>query len=278
MKTWFITGSSSGIGRYLTEQLLARGDRVAATLRRPDRLADLAARYPDTLWTAALDVTDTTKIRSVVRQAFDALGQIDVVVSNAGYGVFGAAEEVTDAQIRGQIDTNVIGSIQLIRAVLPYLRAQGHGRIMQVSSEGGQIAYPNFSLYHASKWAIEGFVEAVTTEVAPFGIECTLVEPGPAGTNFGANLIRPETMTEYEHTPAGEMRRAVDSGKFVLPGDPAKMATAMIASSEQRPAPRRLLLGADAFDRVRRALTDRIAALDKQREVAMSTELDGLEP
>ena len=274
MTTWFITGTSSGIGRHLTEQLLARGDRVAATLRRADRLSELAARYPETLWPAELDVTDTAAIREVVGRAFGQLGLIDVVVSNAGYGVFGAGEEVTDDQIGRQIDTNIIGSIQLIRAVLPYLRAQGGGRVIQVSSEGGQIAYPNFSLYHTSKWAIEGFVESVAKEVAPFGIEFTLVEPGPTRTNFGASLDQPEPMPAYEKTPAGDIRRALTRGEFAAYGDPVKMARAIIESAAQQPAPLRLLLGKDAFDRVRGALTDRIAALDAQRDVALSTEID----
>lgn len=183
---WFITGASSGFGRVLTEKLLARGDRVAATVRRPDALDDLRAEYGERLWTATLDLTEMAAVRQTVDRAFSELGRIDVVVSNAGYGLFGAAEEVTDEQVRHQIDTNLVGSIALIRAALPHLRAQGGGRILQVSSEGGQVTYPAFSLYHATKWGIEGFVDAVAKEVAPFGIAFTLVEPGPAGTNFGA--------------------------------------------------------------------------------------------
>jgi NADP-dependent 3-hydroxy acid dehydrogenase YdfG len=150
-KSWFITGTSSGFGRMLTEKLLARGDRVAATLRKLNALDDLKAHYGDNLWVASLDVTNTEAVRRVVDRAFSDMGRIDVVVNNAGYGLFGAAEEVSDDQIRHQIDTNLIGSIQVIRAALPHLRAQGSGRVLQVSSEGGQIAYPNFSLYHATK-------------------------------------------------------------------------------------------------------------------------------
>lgn len=161
MTTWFITGTSSGFGRILSERLLARGDRVAATLRKPEALDDLKARYGEHLWVAPLDVTDTAAIRNVVDQAFSDLGRIDVIVNNAGYALFGAAEEVTDEQIRRQLETNLVGSIQVVRAALPHLRAQGGGRILQMSSEGGQISYPNFSLYHASKWGVEGFIEAV---------------------------------------------------------------------------------------------------------------------
>ncbi|WP_284946201.1 SDR family oxidoreductase [Acidisoma cladoniae] len=273
-KTWFITGTSSGLGRGLVETLLARGDRVAATLRTVSALDDLKAQYADRLWLAALDVTDTAKVRAVVDRAFAELGRIDVVVNNAGYGLFGAGEEVTDDQIRQQIDTNVIGSIQVIRAALPHLRAQGGGRIMQVSSEGGQIAYPNFSLYHTSKWAIEGFVEAVSQEVASFGVAFTIVEPGPTRTNFRAGLVSPPPMAVYDDTPAGAVRRAVKTGTFVLKGDAMKMAQAMIDSAESEPAPLRLLLGADAYVRVRAALMGRVAALDAQKEIAFSTEVD----
>ncbi|MFS2156774.1 SDR family oxidoreductase [Pseudomonas sp. Pseusp122] len=272
--TWLITGSSSGIGLALVEQLLERGDRVAATLRKPQVLSDLQTRYGERLWTAALDVTDTAAIRRVIDRAFNELGRIDVVVSNAGYALFGAAEEVSDEQIDLQLQTNLLGSIQVIRACLPFLRKQGGGRILQVSSEGGQLAYPNFSLYHASKWAIEGFVESVALEVAPFGIQITLVEPGPTRTNFGAALVSPPVMPEYEHTPAGDVRRAIASGAFPLTGDPQKMARAMLDIAKAHAAPRRLLLGSDAYERVHAALSKRLAELEHYKEQAMSTEID----
>ena len=271
-KTWFITGTSSGIGRALTEKLLARGDGVAATLRKADALDHLKARYGDRLWAAAMDVTDTEAVRAVVNKAFAELGRIDVVVNNAGYGLFGAAEEVSDDQIRHQIDTNIIGSIQVIRAALPHLREQGGGRVLQVSSEGGQVAYPNFSLYHTTKWAIEGFVEAVTQETAPFDIAFTIIEPGPTKTNFRSGLVSPPPMAVYENTPAGDMRRSVANSAFPLPGDAIKMAQAMIDSVGRSPAPKRLLLGGGAYDRVRAALADRLAALDAQKDIAFSTD------
>jgi len=274
-KSWFITGTSSGFGRALTETLLGRGDRVAATLRKTGALDDLKAHYPDSLWVASLDVTDAGAVHRVIGRAFQDLGRIDVVVNNAGYALFGAAEEVSDDQIRHQIDTNVIGSIQVIRAALPHLRAQGGGRILQLSSEGGQIAYPNFSLYHSTKWAIEGFVEAVAQEVAPFDIEFTIVEPGPAKTSFGAGLISAPPMPVYENTPAGDVRRAIASGAFAVRGDALKMVRAMIDSVDRSPAPRRLTLGTDAFARVRAALVSRLAALDAQKDIALSTEADG---
>jgi NAD(P)-dependent dehydrogenase (short-subunit alcohol dehydrogenase family) len=272
--TWLITGSSSGIGLALVEHLLERGDRVAATLRKPEVLKDLQARYGERLWTAALDVNDTAAIRRVIERAFSELGRIDVVVSNAGYALFGAAEEVSDEQIELQLQTNLLGSIQVIRACLPHLRKQGGGRILQVSSEGGQLAYPNFSLYHTSKWAIEGFVESVALEVAPFGIQITLVEPGPTRTNFGAALVSPPVMPEYDNTPAGDVRRAIASGAFPLTGDPQKMARAMLDIAQVQVAPRRLLLGRGAYERVHAALSQRLAELEHYREQAMGTEID----
>lgn len=273
-KTWLVTGSSSGIGLAVVEQLLERGDRVAATLRKPQALSHLKTRYGEQLWTALLDVNDALAIRAVVHQAFTELGRIDVVVSSAGYALFGAAEEASDEQIDQQLQTNLLGSIQLIRACLPFLRKQGGGRILQVSSEGGQLAYPNFSLYHASKWAIEGFVESVALEVAPFGIEFTLVEPGPTRTNFGAALVRPPAMAEYEQTPAGEVRKAIAEGTFPLTGDPQKMARIMLDIVDVDPAPRRLLLGSGAYERVRNALVQRLAELEQYQALAMSTEVD----
>ncbi len=272
--TWFITGASSGFGRVLTEILLARGDRVAATLRKAGALDDLKARHGDRLWVASLDVTDTPAVRQVVDRAFDAMGRIDVVVNNAGYGLFGAAEEVSDEQIRHQIDTNVIGSIQVIRAALPHLRAQGGGRVLQLSSEGGQTAYPNFSLYHTSKWAIEGFVEAVAQEVAPFNIEFTIVEPGATRTEFGASLVSPPPMAVYQNTPAGELRRSLAAGAFPVRGDAVKMAHAMINSVGRTPAPRRLTLGGNAYARIRATLADRLAALESQKDIALSVDTD----
>ena len=261
-RTWFVTGASSGIGRKLTERLLARGDRVGVTLRRMDALDDLRALHGDRLWMAELDVTDLAGVRVVIDRAFGELGRIDVVVSNAAYGLTGAAEELSDAQIRRQIDTNLLGSIGVIRAALPHLRAQGGGRIMQVSSEGGQIAYPGFSLYHAAKWGIEGFVEAVAQEVAPFGIAFTLVEPGPAATAFGANRVDAAPMAVYDTTPAGEIRRALAGGTFVARGDAGKMAQAMIDCADRSPAPRRLTLGSGAYVRVHGALSGRLAELE----------------
>ncbi|MGH9842654.1 MAG: SDR family oxidoreductase [Blastocatellia bacterium] len=273
-RTWFITGTSSGFGRQLTEILLARGDRVAATARKTASLTDLSAKYGDHLWLAALEVTDSDAIRWVVGEAFAALGRIDIVVNNAGYGSFGAAEEYTDKQILDQINTNLVGSIRVTRAALPHLRAQGGGRIIQLSSMGGQMAFPGMSIYHATKWAIEGFFEAVMPEVAPFNIQVTLVEPGSARTSFGRNLVRSETMGVYDKTPVGEMRRMFAAGQFPIPGDPAKMARAIIAAADAEKAPRRLTLGSDAYQSVHTALSTRLAEIEAQKDLAFSTDAE----
>jgi NAD(P)-dependent dehydrogenase (short-subunit alcohol dehydrogenase family) len=200
--TWFITGTSSGFGRELTERLLERGDRVAATLRRPERLNDLATQYGDRLWVRELDVTNTEQMREVVDAAFAELGRIDVVVSNAGFGVFGTAEEHTDEQIDGIVATNLVGSIQLVRAVTPLLREQGGGRILQMSSMGGIITFPGFSLYHATKFGIEGFFDAYAPEVAPFGIRTTLIEPGMIRTSFYEAAQHTPQNPAYDGNPA----------------------------------------------------------------------------
>lgn len=274
METWFITGTSTGFGRLLTEKLLQRGDRVVATVRQLSALDDLKTQHADRLRVAVLDVTDTTAIRQVVDAAFAELGRIDVVVSNAAYGLFGAGEEVTDEQIRRQIDTNLIGSIQLIRAALPHLRAQGGGRIMQVSSAGGQTTYPNFGLYHATKWGIEGFAETVAKEVAPFNIGVTIVEPGATPTSFGSGLVSAPAMAVYDQTPAGDVRRGLFNGDFPIPNDANKIAQAMLDSASQHPAPLRLALGPDTYADVRAALVARLTSLDAQRDLALSTKAD----
>jgi NAD(P)-dependent dehydrogenase (short-subunit alcohol dehydrogenase family) len=274
-RTWLITGVNSGFGRHMTEQLLERGDRVAGTVRKMDAMNDLKARYGDLLWLAHLDVTDTPAIHQVVNKAFADLGKIDVVVNNAGYGLFGAAEELTDEQIIHQINTNLIGSIQVVRAALPHLRAQGGGRIIQVSTVGGQIGHAGASLYHTSKWAIEGFCESTMQEIAPFNIGMTIVEPGGARTEFAfssAATLGPK-MDVYNDTPAGMVRRIVEEASYVPQGDPAKMAKVMIDSVDQNPAPKRIALGSDAYTMIHKALTERLAALEAQKDLAFSTDL-----
>lgn len=273
IRTWFITGVNSGFGRQLSQQLLERGDRVAGTVRKDGSVDDLKAAYGDRFWTAHLDVTDVAEIKAVVGRAFADLGRVDVVVNNAGYGLFGAAEELADDQIDHIIATNLTGSIQVIRAALPNLRAQGGGRIIQVSTFGGLAAFAGGSMYHATKWGIEGFAEAVGQEVAPFGIGVTLVEPGGARTEFRYGSSRlGRRLDAYDGTPAAAIRAMIEGGAAVPPGDPAKMAAAIIASADTEPAPSRIVLGSDSFGIIRTTLADRLAVIDAQRDSAAATD------
>jgi NAD(P)-dependent dehydrogenase (short-subunit alcohol dehydrogenase family) len=272
-RAWLISGANSGFGRHLSEQLLSQGDRVVGTFRTPGSVDDLSARWPGVFRAAHLDVTDPAEITAVVDEAWAALGRIDVVVSNAGYGLMGAAEELTDEQVTHQIATNLTGSIRLIRAALPNLRRQGGGRILQLSSVGGQAAWPGGSLYHATKWGVEGFADALAGEVAPFGIGVTIVEPGGARTNFryGSSVLA-DRLEAYHGTPAAAIRRVLTERTTHGIGDPALMATAMIASVDQDPAPRRLVLGSDAYQAIDNALTTRLADVRTQRESAKATD------
>ena len=272
-RTWLITGANSGFGRHLSERLLSRGDRVAGTYRARGSVDDLSSRWPGTFRAAHLDVTDPAEITAVVDQAWADLGRIDVVVSNAGYGLMGAAEELTDEQITHQIATNLTGSVRLVRATLPHLRRQGGGRILQLSSVGGQVAWPGGSLYHATKWGVEGFADALATEVAPFGIGVTIVEPGGARTNFryGGSVLA-ERLEAYDGTPAAGVRRILTERSTSGIGDPARMAEAMIASVGVHPAPRRLVLGSDAYQAMETALAARLADVRTQRESAAGTD------
>jgi NAD(P)-dependent dehydrogenase (short-subunit alcohol dehydrogenase family) len=275
-KTWLITGTSSGLGRVMTERLLDRGDRVVATVRRDDALADLQQKHRENLSVMRLELTDPDGVRATVGQAFRRSGPIDVVVSNAAYGLVGAAEELTDAQIDHQIATNLTGSIQLIRAVLPHLRQQGGGRIVQVSSEGGQTTYPAFSLYHATKWGIEGFVETVAQEVASFGIDFIIAEPGPTATNFGAGIVMAPPIVAYEGTPAGAVRRAVKERTFEIKGDAGRTVSALIAAADSAEPPFRLALGGTAYTNLTREWTRRLAEIEAQRDIAFSADRDAV--
>ncbi|MFD9497769.1 SDR family oxidoreductase [Streptomyces sp. NPDC060035] len=271
-RTWLITGVSRGFGRALTTQLLQKGDRVRGTVRSTETVADLLETYPDTFTAPLLDVTDTTAARKVVDEAF-AAGRVDVVVSNVGYGLFGAAEELTDAQIDHIIATNLTGSITFIRAALPHLRVQGGGRVIQLSTYGGQVAFPGNSMYHATKWGIEGFVESVAQEVAPFGIGMTIVEPGGARTEFryGSAQVA-ELMDVYDGNPAHAFQAMLDPAKGLAPGDPQRMAARIIESVDIEPAPLRMMLGSQALDSTLGVLRKRIDDFEAQRGLAASTD------
>jgi NADP-dependent 3-hydroxy acid dehydrogenase YdfG len=274
MKTWFITGASSGLGRALTEKLLQQGNQVAATVRKEGALDALKQQYGDQLWIALLDVTHTDAIRQTIDRAVADLGRLDVVVNSAGYALFCAAEEAEDEQIQQVFDTNIMGSIQVIRAALPHLRKQGGGHILQLSSAGGQTTYPNFSYYHTTKWAIEGFCDTLAKEVAPFHIDVTIVEPGAHHTSFESAMVTAPGMDVYENTPAGDTRRAVAEGTFPITGDVNKTVQAMIDCVGTSPAPRRLALGKDAYEDMRASLMARLAELEAQKDLALSSVID----
>lgn len=272
-RVWLITGVSSGFGRNITEQLLHRGDRVVGTVRKPESVAALVQQYPETFRMELLDVRDTEKIHEVVNRTVTDFGRIDVVVSNAGYGLFGAAEELSNEQVDAIIATNLTGSIQLIREVLPHMRAAGRGRIIQLSSYGGQVAFPGNSMYHATKWGIEGFVESVAQEVAPFGIGMTLVEPGGTRTEFryGSALVA-DFLPAYENNPAHAFLAMLDPANGLAPGDPVRMAARIIESVNVEPAPMRMVLGSAALENTLRVLRKRITDFEAQTELAASTD------
>ena len=271
-KTWLITGVSSGFGYEMTKQLLKEGNTVIGTVRNTDKVANLIQEYPDTFDCKILDVTDTQRQRTLVNKAFETHKQIDVVVSNAGYGLFGAAEELDDANIDKILNTNLRAPIMLIHDCLPYLRKQGGGRIIQLSSYGGQVAYAANSMYHATKFGIEGFCESVAQEVAKYNIGVTIVEPGGARTEFRygsahvANL-----MPEYDHVHG--FLDMLDPAKGLAPGDPAKMAARIIESAEKNPAPLRMVLGSQALSATIERLKARVADYKMQTKLAASTDV-----
>lgn len=268
-RTWFVTGASRGMGRELVEQALAHGDRVAATLRRPEQLDDLMARFGDRLWVRALDVTDTARLYAVVDEAFAAHERIDVVVSNAGYGVFATAEDLTDAQIDQMIATNLTGSIHLARAVLPHLRTQGGGLLMQMSSMGGQLAFPGFSLYHVTKWGIEGFFDALAAEAEPFGIRTTLIEPGMVRTGFFDAATRVPVSAPYLGGPADQEPIRVEE----MPDSQENTVAAIIRAAGSANPPRRLVLGSDAWQLMTGTLRQRLADIEAQRGNAATADI-----
>jgi len=272
-KNWIITGTSSGFGYEIAQQVLERGDRVVGTVRRSDAAAEMLERYPDTFHPELLDLTDVARIRPVVDSAVEWLGGLDVVVNNARYGLFGAAEELTDEQIDHVIATNLRGSIQVARAALPHLRAAGGGRILQLSSVAGQTANPGAALYPATKWGIEGFSEALAAEVAPFGIGVTIVEPGGARTGFSAHGLQwGPPLEAYDGTSIRMVRAMLQGSDYRASGDPVRMAEAMIASVDQTNAPIRLILGSDAQASIDQALQARLADVQAQAQSAATTD------
>ncbi len=270
-RTWLITGVSSGFGYEMTRQLLEKGETVIGTVRNKKKVQELIDQYPESFDCEILDVTDVPAVHQTVANAFEKHGRVDVVISNAGYGLFGCAEELNDEQIDRIIATNLTGSIQLIRSALPFMRKQGGGRIIQISSYGGQVAYAANSLYHATKFGIEGFCESVAQEVAQFGIGVTIVEPGGARTEFryGSAQVA-NLMPEYES--CHDFLNMLDASKGLAPGDPKKMAARIIESVDTNPAPLRMVLGSQALSATITRLQERIDDYKTQTEQAASTD------
>ncbi|MCM1546519.1 MAG: SDR family oxidoreductase [Clostridiales bacterium] len=272
MKIWLITGVSSGFGYELTKQLLERGDTVIGIVRNAEKVRGFTERYGDKFDCRILDVTDVAAVQRTVSESFAKYGKIDVVISNAGYGLFGAAEELSDEQIDHIIATNLTGSIQLIKSSLPHMRRQGGGRIIQISSYGGQVAYPSNSMYHATKFGIEGFCESVAQEVAKFGIGVTIVEPGGARTEFRYGSAKvADLMPEYEHVHG--FLNMLNPANGLAPGDPALMAKRIIESADISPAPLRMVLGSQALSATITRLKERIADYETQTALAASTDI-----
>jgi NAD(P)-dependent dehydrogenase (short-subunit alcohol dehydrogenase family) len=233
-RTWLITGTSRGFGREWAAAALARGDRVVGTARGTSATDDLTAKYPNSFRALQLDVTDRAAVFEAVEQAHDHFGELDIVVNNAGYGHFGMIEEASEKEARAQIETNLFGALWVTQAALPYLRARGAGHIIQVSSIGGITAFPTLGIYHASKWGLEGFSQALAHEVKPFGINVTLIEPGGFSTDWaGSSAERSEPIHAYDELRADVQRmRATE-----VPGNPAASATALhrIVDAEEPP-------------------------------------------
>lgn len=241
-KVWFITGTSRGFGREWTAAALERGDKVAATARDVSTLDDLVAKYGDALLPIALDVTDRDADFAAVKTAHEHFGRLDVVVNNAGYGQFGFIEELSEAEARDQIETNVFGALWITQAALPYLRAQGSGHIIQVSSIGGISAFAGLGAYHASKWALEGFSQSLAAEVERFGIHVTLIEPGGFATDWGgASAKRTTELPEYDGLRADVARWRGE--RNAVPGNPEASAAAVLKIVDAEKPPLRVFFG-----------------------------------
>lgn len=241
-KTWFITGASRGFGREWTIAALERGDSVAATARDTATLDDLVERFGDALLPLRLDVTDRGAVFDAVAAAHQRFGRLDIVVNNAGYGQFGMIEEISEAEAREQIETNVFGALWVTQAALPYLREQGSGHILQVSSIGGISAFPNIGMYNASKWALEGMSQALAAEVADFGIKVTVIEPGAYSTDWGGASARHATpLPAYDafREKAAEARKQ----RAGSPGDPVATRAAVLAVVDSSEPPLRIFFG-----------------------------------
>ncbi|GAA3336242.1 SDR family oxidoreductase [Amorphoplanes nipponensis] len=254
-KVWFITGTSRGFGRQFAESALERGDRVAATARTTGALDDLVAKYGDNVLPLALDVTDKAAVTAAVTAAHEKFGRLDVVVNNAGYGLFGAVEEISEQQLREQLETNLFGVFFVTQAVLPILREQGSGHIIQISSIGGIGAFPSLGGYHASKWALEGLTESLAQEVAGFGIKVTVVEPGGFSTDWaGSSAVHADPNPAYQ--PMRDAMAARRAGSAL--GDPAATGAALLQIVDAENPPLRVLFGSQSTELVKHLYAQRL--------------------
>ncbi|MDP9039709.1 MAG: oxidoreductase [Acidobacteriota bacterium] len=262
-KVWFITGASTGFGRLLAQHVLALGGSVVATARQPDALREMETRFPATLLVSRLDVTDARQVDGAVKDALARFGKVDVLVNNAGYGLTGAFEEVSEEELDRLFQTNVFGLIRMTKALLPHLRERRAGHIVNLSSIGGLVGLPGWSMYNASKFAVEGMSEALAIEVEPMGISVTIVEPGPFRTDFlGRSGVEAQTTIPDYNQTAGKTREYFRTQAGKQAGDPQRAVEAIVAAVSAPKPPRHLLLGKLALQRFRQKLDD------VQREMA----------
>jgi NAD(P)-dependent dehydrogenase (short-subunit alcohol dehydrogenase family) len=270
-KVWFITGTSSGFGRIWSEAALERGDQVAATARDVDTLADRVETYGDAVLPLPLDVTDQPAVDAAIAAAHTRFGRLDVVVNNAGFGIIGMIEEVTVEQARRQIETNLLGSLWVTQAALPIMREQRAGHIIQLSSVGGVVAFPRLGLYHATKWAIEGYSESLSAEVAGFGIKVTLVEPTGFDTPaYSKGAVYTEQLDAY-----APLREQMASGGGMTLADPHNTTPVLLELVDADQPPLRVFFGATSLATVRDAYAKRLADWETWNELAVRAELGG---
>lgn len=273
-KVWFITGSARGLGRSITKAVLAAGYKVAATARNPEHLKEFVKDYPEQVLALPLDVTDREQIGQAAAKTISYFGRIDVLVNNAGFGITGAAEAFTDEQVRSQLETNLYGPIEVTRAVLPYMRKQRSGRILQISSIGGRIGTPGVSIYQAAKFGLSGFTEALSREVSPLGIQVTSVEPGGFRTDWaGASMSYAPAVEGYEQT-VGFVTQFLKGDSFVPMGDPDKAAKVLVELSEHPEPPVHLVLGSEAAAMLQQTDAIRKAEFEKWLPISTSTDAD----
>jgi NAD(P)-dependent dehydrogenase (short-subunit alcohol dehydrogenase family) len=274
-RIWLITGASSGFGRAIAEAALAAGDTVVAAARRPDAVADLVESTRDRVTPLQLDVTDPDRIAAAVAEVLDRHGRIDVLVNNAGRGVIGAVEETTNDELRDLMDLHFFGPAALTRAVLPHMRERGSGAIVQMSSMGGRFTFPGAGAYSATKFALEGWSEALAKEVDQFGIRVLIVEPGAFRTSFNGSgaLQISEAIADYDEL-IGPVRSGMAEDDGSQPGDPAKAAEAILQAVDSPEPPLRLALGNDAVDSISNALDEAKAELVAWERVGRATVFD----